>query len=378
MVLLLRHSFSKLCGLGLMLLSAAVLLAGCHPAITDSKDPQFIVAENSDWQITRGQLDHEVDVYLQKHHMARTQIPADKILPLETSLLDNMVMRRVIIAQAERLPLKDVAKEDSDTYDHLKSNFANQGELEKRLQAAGLTIEGLKKRIHEETLIRRVLTTQIPQAPAPDDQEISDFYTQHPEYFNIPEKIQASRILIKFEANTTPDQKVAKKRAIDQARARVIKGEDFAKVAQEVSEDKYSASKGGDIGFFPIGQNEKPFDDMAVQTKIGTVSPVFETMVGYWFIKVTATQPGHVIPLAEGRDHITTYLKGEKELQQSKAYTAKLLADARVGYHIARTDLSAPSEQSDPPPPNIAGFSAPASALSPATPENKAGNSNTP
>ncbi len=59
--------------------------------------------------------------------------------------------------------------------------------------------------------------------------------------FNVPPQIRASRILIIVDEKATPADKAAKKKAIDKAHDRVTHGEDFSKVATEVSEDRYSA-----------------------------------------------------------------------------------------------------------------------------------------
>ncbi len=65
-------------------------------------------------------------------------------------------------------------------------------------------------------------------------------------------------------------QKAEKKKIIDRARDRVLAGADIAGVAREVSQDKFSASRGGDIGYFQRGENENAFDDVAFSTQVGT------------------------------------------------------------------------------------------------------------
>ncbi len=112
-----------------------------------------------------------------------------------------------------------------------------------------------------------------------------------------------------------------------------MKGEDFSKVAMEVSQDRYSAPKGGDIDFFPKGVNEPGFDDVAFNTKENAVSPVFQTQLGYQFLKVTAIQPAGLVPVADARGYISSKLKEQKMQTQSQDYAKKLLADSGVKYH---------------------------------------------
>ena len=58
----------------LLLAGAALLAVGCHPGVTDPKDPKFIVAEKGNWHILRGELDVAVDSLLKQHQATREQI----------------------------------------------------------------------------------------------------------------------------------------------------------------------------------------------------------------------------------------------------------------------------------------------------------------
>jgi len=88
------------------------------------------------------------------------------------------------------------------------------------------------------------------------------------------EQVHARHILV--------DTEDAAKAALE----RIQKGEDFAKVAQEVSTDTQTKDKGGDLGWFPRGQMVQAFDDVAFALKPGQVSGVVQTTYGYHIIKV--------------------------------------------------------------------------------------------
>ncbi len=94
--------------------------------------------------------------------------------------------------------------------------------------------------------------------------------------------VRASHILIGFGNNKDSARRVA-----EQVLARVRGGEDFTKVAQEVSEDKGSASRGGDLDYFTRGRMVKPFEDAAFAATVGTIVGPVESQFGYHIIKVT-------------------------------------------------------------------------------------------
>ncbi|MDQ3020404.1 MAG: peptidyl-prolyl cis-trans isomerase [Bacteroidota bacterium] len=73
--------------------------------------------------------------------------------------------------------------------------------------------------------------------------------------------------------------------------SRIKNGEDFAKVATEVSQDPGSAPKGGDLGFFDRRRMVQSFDSAAFLLKAGEVSELVRTPFGWHIIKVTEIKP---------------------------------------------------------------------------------------
>jgi len=321
-----------------LLAAVALLAAGCHPRVTDPNDPNFILAEKGDWTITNAQLNTELNGLLRERQITPEQIGPDRMPVIKTNMLKNMVLEKLILARAPALNLKDVDKDSADSFDRLKGRFPTEKDFDDQLKQAGITEDEFKKRIHDQVVIHKVLEAEALQNTDPSDQEVNDFYLQHKDLFNVPPKLRASRVLVIVDSKATPSDKAAKKTAIDKAHARVAKGEDFSKVAMEVSEDRYSAPKGGDIGYFQRGENESQFDDVAFNSKVGALSPVFETPMGYQFIKITDTRAGGPVSIGDARTSIAEHLKQDKINRLEEAYTEKLLKDSGVTYHMKLVD----------------------------------------
>ncbi|MBX7041648.1 MAG: peptidylprolyl isomerase [Ignavibacteria bacterium] len=101
--------------------------------------------------------------------------------------------------------------------------------------------------------------------------------------------IRASHILIQEQKDSlgmTKDS-VATYNKAREVLQRIRNGEDFAKVAAEVSQDPGSATKGGDLGFFDRRRMVQPFDSVAFTLKVGEVSDLVRTPFGWHIIKVT-------------------------------------------------------------------------------------------
>ena len=103
----------------------------------------------------------------------------------------------------------------------------------------------------------------------------------------LPECRRARHILVKVPEAAGEDEKAAAKRKVETALERVKAGEDFAKVAKQVSDDG-SASEGGNLGCFQQGRMVKPFEDAAFGLESGRDLAIVETQFGYHIIKLDA------------------------------------------------------------------------------------------
>lgn len=100
---------------------------------------------------------------------------------------------------------------------------------------------------------------------------------------------KASHILIKWDDESAAKKKEAKDKA-KKILGEIRGGADFAAKAREFGTDG-TASRGGDLGWFPSGQMVKPFEKAVfAATKTGLLGDVVETQFGYHIIQVTGVK----------------------------------------------------------------------------------------
>jgi peptidyl-prolyl cis-trans isomerase C len=87
------------------------------------------------------------------------------------------------------------------------------------------------------------------------------------------DKIKCSHILVKKQSEAMS--------ILD----RLKKGEGFAILARELSIDRGSAKKGGDLGLFGRGVMVKAFEEAAFRLSKGEISQPVKTEFGYHIIK---------------------------------------------------------------------------------------------
>ena len=169
------------------------------------------------------------------------------------------------------------------------------------------------------------------------DKEIEKYYDE--EIFG---DISASHILIKpeYDDNASDEEKKeAEKKALKEAKeviAKLKKGEDFAELAKEYSDDSSNSKSGGKVADFNHGQMVEAFEDAAKELKVGsyTTTPV-KTEFGYHIILKTAQKDKPA--LKEVKDDIISDLTDEK-LKDDSTLEVTALVELRKKHKVEIQD----------------------------------------
>jgi peptidyl-prolyl cis-trans isomerase D len=172
-------------------------------------------------------------------------------------------------------------------------------------------------RVPEQRVADYLLVDQakIEQTLPVTDGELRTYYDQHAAEYTQPEQIRARHILVE-----TPEKAAA-------AQARLRAGEDFAKVAQEMSTDKGSAVAGGDLGWFGRGRMVPQFEQAAFGAAVGAVVGPVQSQFGYHIIQVQEKKAGGATPFADVKDSLKTRYAAERSAQLAEE-KGKSIADA--------------------------------------------------
>ena len=148
------------------------------------------------------------------------------------------------------------------------------------------------------------------------DEKLKAFYEEQKDTYATPERRKISHIL--FIVNDKVDDKTASEKA--QKAKQDLANKDFAALAKEISDDKVTAKTGGDLGLFNAGTMEKPFEEAVMTLKVGEVSSPVKSKFGYHLIKVTELVAGSVKPFDSVKDEVTkAYQKAQAEISFSES-----------------------------------------------------------
>jgi peptidyl-prolyl cis-trans isomerase C len=132
-----------------------------------------------------------------------------------------------------------------------------------------------KKRLsqtRERLLMESILTREGDKGSS--DEALRKFYEETVKTLKSEPEVKAKHILVESEAEA--------KTALE----RVKKGEDFAKLAAELSKDPGSGKEGGDLGWFEKGRMVPEFSEAAFALEKGQVSEPVKSQFGFHIIKV--------------------------------------------------------------------------------------------
>ncbi|WP_323931473.1 peptidylprolyl isomerase [Aeromonas caviae] len=152
------------------------------------------------------------------------------------------------------------------------------------------------------------------------EQDAQDYYDQHQDLFQRPERRQVAHILIPFGK----DEKAAEQKA-EAVLAKAKAGDDFAALAKADSSDTFSAKKGGELDWFEKGVMDPAFEKAAFAlAKVGDLSAVVKSPFGFHIIKLLGVEPAKTKPFVDVMSDTIARLQSEKAKEQFFAEQQKM------------------------------------------------------
>lgn len=173
-------------------------------------------------------------------------------------VLQQLVYEKILSDKYE-VTDKELDAKFNEVKEQLGANF------EMALAQYQMTEESFKESLKLDLLVEKAATADIKVT----DKEIQEYYD------NYKPQIKARHILVEDEAKAK------------EIKAKLDKGEDFAKLAEENSADPGSAAAGGDLGWFGAGMMVPEFEEAAYALDVNEISEPVKSEHGFHIIQVT-------------------------------------------------------------------------------------------
>ena len=281
-------------------------------------------------------------------------------LMLKDRIVNELILKEIINQEVEKRKIEVTEDEIQARKNEIAEKIGSEEKVEELLKRNNISEKQFDKDIENEIKIDKLI--EATQSTKVSEKEVKDFYNKNIASFNYPERVRASHILIQVNPAQIKQEIIAQdkkgeltsdeidkktKEAVDNKMnftkevLNKVKAnpENFAALAKQYSDDKVSALKGGDLGFFTRKDMVKPFADAAFNLKPGTVSDIVVTDYGNHIIIVTDKAAAGIKKIKKMKNEIQAYLEQKKKIDVLTSLLDGLKASAKVEFVDENYDL---------------------------------------
>lgn len=183
--------------------------------------------------------------------------------------------------------------------------------------------ESIARQMRErrEELMARELTKNVEQSVTITDDDLRAYYGEHTSEFTVSEQVNVQEVLVKEKA------------LADNLMKRLKGGTSIATLAEQYSERKWAAKKGGELGFFSQTQYGA-LGQEAFRTAVGQLGGPVKVQEGYSIFRVKEKQPARQQSFEEARPMIQNKLDVERKEQAFKELMASLREKTNITVNV--------------------------------------------
>jgi peptidyl-prolyl cis-trans isomerase C len=194
----------------------------------------------------------------------------------------------------------------------------------------------------DNLLANEFLKEEVFQKVKIDEEQAKKYYEKNLSRFKDPDQVRIRHILIRMNAPASEEDKKKAREKAEEILSRVKAGEDFAKLAEQFSDDPESKAKGGDLGFVPRGvptaSSGTAAERAALAMKPGEVSGAIETPFGFRLIQVEAEKKGEIQPFEAVKDKVRGLALEEEKKEKIKELVDQAMKEADTRINPAALD----------------------------------------
>lgn len=329
-----------------------LLFSGC------TVNNKAIVTVNGE-AITKGQYNEIMDL-IKKNPQYKAAPEEQKkddspmMLMTRDRIVQDLITKKLLEQEFKKRDISATNEEIEAKKEELIKQIGSKEKYQELLKQNGVAEskvkEDLANVIKVDKLVEAVANVKV------SDDEVKDYYSKNKAQFNFPQRVRASHILI--EANPESirktiidadkdgklsaadiEKKVKEELDKKMALARDVREQalknpkEFAALAKKYSDDKGSAQKGGDLGYFPREAMVKEFSDAAFSQKPDTISEIVVTPYGNHIILVVDRAAAGLAPFEQVQGEIKAMLEQNKKMSAMQALFTGLKASAKIEYN---------------------------------------------
>ncbi len=230
---------------------------------------------------------YELEQYGAKQKKALPNIPT----PTQDQLLQALITEKLLAREIQTRGIR-VRDTDIDRYiDHIKEqNHVDDTQLKAALAQQGMQYDKYRDQIRGEIEKVQLMNREIRGKVNISPQDVHRYYEAHKKDYESAGAVKVSQITLRLDPDAPEEISKPIFERIADIRKRLDKGEDFVKVAKQVSEDPM-AQEGGDLGEIEPSKLVPEIESALDKMKDGDVSQPIRTKAGLLLIKLDKRIP---------------------------------------------------------------------------------------
>ncbi|RLC05747.1 MAG: hypothetical protein DRH90_05255 [Deltaproteobacteria bacterium] len=295
---------------------------------TDNTPDTTVVIVN-DIPITETDVALEIKRILFQAKAMRQPIDESMMGSMRDKVIDSLINRELLYQRSKAKGITTDAEEIDNSIDQIKQKLEAGQSFESLLAEMGITIETMRTQVGQANAIQKLIEVVVYPKAMVSEKESRIFFENNPQYFQKPEEVKASHILIQVAPDAGDEEKLASRKKIEEVQIKIEAGDDFAELARQYSEGPSNVN-GGDLGYFDRKKMVKPFSDAAFALKPGEVSDIVETRFGFHLIKVYDKKAKSAYVFEDIKDRLREILRQQKIQDETVRYLEELRKTADV------------------------------------------------
>jgi peptidyl-prolyl cis-trans isomerase SurA len=217
-----------------------------------------------------------------------------------------------------------------------EQNLQDDQKFNAALKQEGMTIDDLRKNVEKQFLVGQVQRDEVGSKLSITEEEARQYYLTHKDQFVQPATVTLREILLEVPTaskggqatiNVGKDDEVAQQAAA--VRARIVGGEDFAKVASEISAAS-SKANGGLIGPINLAEVSPSLQELIGKMKIGDVTEPLRVPRGFQILKLESLKPAAPQPFESVRDLVADKVHDARQQVEVRKFLARVRGQAII------------------------------------------------
>ena len=238
---------------------------------------------------------------------------------------DQVVSEKLLHEKAVELQIESNDQQiDAAIEDIKKRNNFDDAQLDEALRQQGLDRAAFRQNVKREYDAFLVLQYQVRGRVKVTDEDLKNYYQTHTQEFGGAPEVHVRHILLPLAENAPPAEEAKVRAELEKVRQRVLSGEDFAKVARQVSKGP-SAQEGGDLGWLRHGTIDQRLEEAALALKQGEISRPVRAGPGLHLFKVEERR----IAGAKTFDQAKEEIRQKLFEQQAGTYREQMMTELR-------------------------------------------------